>query len=265
MKNFIYNLISILELIGRKSIKLFNNIVLFKNFTFTAIKGIFTSPHNFTIICQQIINIGFYSLPVVGITAIFSGAVLALQTYEGFSRFSAEHSIPMVVVISITRELGPVSVGLMVAGRIGASIAAEIGTMRVTEQIDALFVLSTDPIKYLATPRLIAAALTLPFLVFISDIIGVVGGYLVSIYKLEFNSYQYINNTFKYLKAIDITSGLTKALVFGCIISLISCFYGYHTGKGAKGVGKATTYAVVSSSVSILLSNYIITVLFFSK
>jgi phospholipid/cholesterol/gamma-HCH transport system permease protein len=197
-------------------------------------------------------------------TAVFSGAVLALQSYTGFSRFSAESSIATVVVLSITRELGPVLAGLMVAGRVGASIAAEIGTMKVTEQIDALFTLSTDPIKYLVVPRVIASVLTMPCLVLIGDIIGVMGGYLVSVYKLGFNGVTYIKNTVEYLETIDVVSGLVKAAVFGFIIAIMSCYHGYHSNKGAKGVGTATTDAVVSSSILILLSNYLITELFFS-
>jgi len=216
------------------------------------------------LILRQIISIGYFSLPVVAMTAVFSGAVLALQSYTGFSRFSAESSIATVVVLSITRELGPVLAGLMVAGRVGASIAAEIGTMKVTEQIDALFTLSTDPIKYLVVPRVIASVLTMPCLVLIGDIIGVMGGYLVSVYKLGFNGITYIKNTVEYLETIDVVSGLVKAAVFGFIIAIMSCYHGYHSNKGAKGVGTATTDAVVSSSILILLSNYLITELFFS-
>ena len=216
------------------------------------------------LIFRQLIIIGYFSLPVVAMTAFFSGAVLALQSYTGFSRFSAESSIATVVVLSITRELGPVLAGLMVAGRVGASIAAEIGTMRVTEQIDALFTLSTDPIKYLVVPRVLAAVITLPCLVLVGDIIGVMGGYLVSTHKLEFNSTNYILNTVEYLESIDVISGLIKAAVFGFIIAMMSCYHGYYSDKGAKGVGSATTAAVVSSSIMILISNYLITELFFS-
>jgi len=228
-----------------------------------ALVGLFQRPFYPKLFLQQLVIIGFYSLPVVGMTAIFSGAVLALQSYTGFARFSAESSIATVVVLSITRELGPVLAGLMVAGRVGASIAAEIGTMKVTEQIDALYTLSTNPIKYLATPRIVAGIISLPILVLIGDIIGVMGGYIVSTYKLDFNSSFYISNTYKYLETIDIVSGLVKASVFGFIITSISCYNGFYCTKGAKGVGKSTTKAVVTSSVLILLSNYFITEIFF--
>lgn len=216
-------------------------------------------------ILAQMREIGFYSLPVIGLTAIFTGAVLALQSYSGFSRFSAESSIATVVVLSITRELGPVLAGLMVAGRVGAAIAAEIGTMRVTEQIDALTTLSTNPFKYLVAPRMIAGVLMMPILVLIADIIGVMGGYLVAVHKLGFSPGPYLHSTFQYLEMMDVASGLVKAAIFGFIITLMGCYHGYHSRGGAQGVGAATTNAVVSSSILILLSNYVITEIFFSQ
>lgn len=253
------------QALGQRVLRISEYIGSFAIFIIRAIIGIIKPPYEFKIIRQQFMNIGFYSLPVVGMTAIFSGAVLALQSYSGFSRFSAESSIATVVVLSITRELGPVLAGLMVAGRVGAAIAAEIGTMRVTEQIDALYTLSTDPIKYLVSPRVLAAAITLPCLVLVGDIIGVMGGYIVSVKKLDFNAANYIINTFKHLERIDVISGLVKAFVFGIIISTVSCYSGYYSNKGARGVGSATTMAVVNSSILILLSNYVVTELFFSR
>jgi len=216
-------------------------------------------------IVRQMVEIGYYSLPVIGLTAIFTGAVLALQSYSGFSRFNAESSIATVVVLSITRELGPVLSGLMVAGRIGAAFAAEIGTMRVTEQIDALTTLSTSPQKYLVFPRLFAGITMLPILVIVADIIGVFGGYLVSIHKLGFAPGPYLTSTFDFLKRIDVTSGLWKAAAFGFIVALMGCYHGYHSKGGAQGVGQATTNAVVSASILILLTNYFLTALFFGS
>jgi len=215
-------------------------------------------------IMRQMVEIGYYSLPVIGLTAIFTGAVLALQSYSGFARFNAESSIATVVVLSITRELGPVLSGLMVAGRIGAAFAAEIGTMRVTEQIDALTTLSTSPQKYLVFPRLLAGVLMLPCLVIVADIIGVFGGYLVSIHKLGFAPGPYITSTWAFLKIYpDVTSGIWKAAAFGFIVALMGCYHGYHSKGGAQGVGQATTNAVVSASILILLTNYFLTALFF--
>jgi phospholipid/cholesterol/gamma-HCH transport system permease protein len=257
-------MLSAIQILGNKTICSVKDLGVLSIFIGKILASFAKGPYYFGLIFRQLIIIGYYSLPVVAMTAFFSGAVLALQSYTGFSRFSAEGSIATVVVLSITRELGPVLAGLMVAGRVGASIAAEIGTMRVTEQIDALYALSTDAIKYLVTPRVLAAVITLPLLVLIGDIIGVMGGYLVSIHKLGFNSSRYINNTIEYLESIDVISGLVKAAVFGFIISVMSCYHGYYSEKGAKGVGRATTAAVVSSSILILISNYLITEIFFS-
>ena len=213
----------------------------------------------------QLIKIGYFSLPVVGLTAIFTGMVLALQSYTGFSRFSAEGAVATVVVLSMTRELGPVLAGLMVAGRVGASMAAEIGTMRVTEQIDALTTLSTNPMQYLVVPRLIAGILMMPILVFVADIIGVLGGYLVSVYQLGFNSGNYLQKTLQYLEPQDGMSGLIKAAAFGLIISLMGCYHGYYSARGAEGVGRATTNAVVGSSILILCMNYALTAILFNR
>jgi phospholipid/cholesterol/gamma-HCH transport system permease protein len=217
------------------------------------------------LIGRQMVQIGYYSLPVVGLTAVFTGMVLALQSYTGFQRFNAASAIATVVVLSVTRELAPVLTGLMVAGRIGAAMAAEIGTMRVTEQIDALTTLSTNPFKYLVAPRLLAGLIMLPCCVLVADVIGVFGGYLVAVYKLGFNPAMYLKNTFVYLEVLDVVSGLVKAAVFGFIIALMGCYHGYHSKGGAEGVGTATTNAVVTASILILGFNYLITEAFFSR
>lgn len=260
------NLIAkLIEKIGSNSINQVNKIGKISRFCVNSINNCFTPPFYPRLVFRQIVEMGYFSLPVVGLTAIFSGAVLALQSYSGFSRFNAESTIATVVVLSITRELGPVLAGLMVAGRVGASIAAEIGTMKVTEQIDALKTLSTNPYKYLIAPRIIAGIIMLPFLVLVADIIGVMGGYLVSVHSLGFSSGPYISNTFKFLEKIDVISGLVKAGFFGFIIAIMGCYFGYNSERGAEGVGKATTNAVVFSSILILLLNYIITGWFFGN
>jgi len=234
-------------------------------FAITGISHCVRPPIYPRLIVRQMLDIGYYSLPVVGMTGLFAGMVLALQSYTGFSRFGADSAIPTVVVISITRELGPVLTGLMVAGRIGASMAAEIGTMRVTEQIDALSTLSTNPFKYLVAPRIIAGVTMLPLLVLVADVIGVLGGYLVGVNKLGFNGSTYLANTWENLETLDVVSGLTKAAAFGTIIALMGCYHGYNSQRGAQGVGTATTNAVVSASILILIANYFITELFFAK
>jgi len=256
---------SALQLLGSFVLTFFQvagRLVLF------AVEGVghcFRPPFYFRAILRQLIEIGYYSLPVVGLTAIFTGMVLALQSYVGFARFSAEGAVANVVVVSITRELGPVLAGLMVAGRIGASMAAEIGTMRVTEQIDALSTLSTNPMKYMVAPRLIAGVAMLPLLVIVADVIGVFGGFLVSVYKLGFNPANFLLKTWEALRAEDVISGLVKAAAFGFIITLMGCYHGYQSRGGAQGVGAATTNAVVSASILILCFDYVLTELFFAK
>jgi len=259
------DMVAILQPIGRAFLSGLEATGRLSLFGGGAVLGALKPPYYPRLILRQMIEIGYYSLPVVGLTAIFTGMVLALQSFTGFSRFNAESAIPNVVVLSICRELGPVLAGLMVAGRIGAAMAAEIGTMRVTEQIDALSTLSTNPIKYLVTPRLIAGLTMLPVLVVVADIIGVFGGYLVCVYKLGFNPTTYINNTWDFLQPLDVISGLVKAAVFGFIVALMGCYHGYHSRGGAEGVGAATTNAVVTASILILTFNYIITEMFFSK
>ncbi len=224
-----------------------------------------TPPYYFKLFIKQVIEIGFYSLPVVGLTTIFAGMVIALQSYTGFARFGAEGAVASVVLITITMELAPVLSGLMVAGRIGAAMAAEIGTMRVTEQIDALTTLSTNPYKYLVAPRILAGVIVLPILVFIGDIIGIFGGFIVCVYKLDFNPANYINATLQDLVAMDVISGLVKAAVFGLIIAVMGCYNGYKSKGGAQGVGAATTNAVVSASILILIFNYLLTEFFFAS
>lgn len=235
-------------------------------FTLTAISHCFRPPIYVNLILRQLVDIGYYSLPVVGLTAIFIGMVLALQLHTGFNRIAGgESAIAQVVVLGMTRELGPVIAGLMVAGRIGAAIAAEVGTMRVTDQIDALSTLSTNPYKYLVVPRLLAGVVALPALVLVADCIGVFGGFLVATYKFGFNPAAYLQNTADFLRTDDVVSGLIKSAVFGFLISLMGCYTGYHSKGGAQGVGAATTYAVVSASVLILTFDYILSALLFSS
>ncbi len=233
-------------------------------FIFDTVRHALTPPWYPSKIMAQFMNIGFFSLAVVGMTALFSGMVIALQSYTGFARFNAEGAVANVVVLTITRELAPVLAGLMLAARVGASIAAEIGTMKVTEQIDALRTLNVNPMKYLVVPRVLAGVIMLPILVFIADIIGVMGGWLVGVYVLDFSSISYIKQTLDFVQWSDVNSGLIKAAVFGLIVTIMGCYHGYHSGRGAQGVGLATTNAVVSSAILILIFNYILTQALFS-
>ncbi len=249
-----------LATIGRNFIAGLAEIGRVARFAWAAVLHIFRPPLYFPLIGRQMLSIGYFSLPVVGLTAIFTGAALAQQIFVGTARFNAEATVAGIVVIAIVRELGPVLGGLMVAGRVSSAMAAEIGTMRVSEQIDALVTLSTNPYNYLIVPRLIAAVITLPILVIVANIIGVFGGFLIGTQKLGFNPATYLQVTMDFLEASDIHSSLVKAAVFGFIIALMGCYHGFHSRGGAAGVGAATTNAVVTAFILILLSNLIITV-----
>jgi len=234
-------------------------------FTASALSHCVRPPIYFRLIGRQMIEIGYFSLPVVGLTALSTGMVLALQSHTGFAGFASEGTVATIVVISTTRELGPVLASLMVAGRVGAAMAAEIGTMRVTEQVDALTTLSTNPFKYLIAPRILSGLVTLPLLVLVADIIAVFGGFLVGTYQLGFNPANFVHAVWDALKTQDVSSGLIKAAVFGLVVTVLGCYHGYHSKGGAQGVGQATTNAVVSASILILILDYVITALFFQK
>lgn len=233
-------------------------------FALETISHLFRPPFYGREFATALVQIGWLSLPVVGMTTLFTGGALALQIYAGGARFSAEAVVPSIVAIGMVRELGPVLGGLMVAARVASSIAAEIGTMKVTEQIDALVTLSTHPMKYLTLPRVLAATLAVPCLVAVGDVIGIMGGYLVGVSRLDFNAAAYLKNTVDFLEVFDVTSGLIKGAVFGFIVATVGCFYGMNSGRGAQGVGAATKSAVVAASVLIFAANYILTELFFS-
>ena len=257
-------MLDLINKIGKVVILFLNNTGNFFIFTLQIIKSFFSRWYIKNVI-NQMIFIGFYSLPVVSLTAFFTGGALALQIYYGGNQFNSEIIVSSIVALGITRELGPVLGGIVVAGRVSSAIAAELGTMRVTEQIDALKTLSADPISYLVVPRIIAGIIMLPILIIFADIIGIMGGWFIGIQSLDFNGSVYIKNTIDFLDASDIYSGLIKASVFGFIISVMGSYQGFHSRGGAQGVGRATTNAVVSASVLILASNYIMTNLFFAS
>jgi phospholipid/cholesterol/gamma-HCH transport system permease protein len=251
--------------IGRATLTVLAHIGHLAQFTGQALAAMVSPPVYTRLILSQMIRIGYFSLPVVGLTAFFTGGVLALQIYLGGNRFGAEAIVPQVVVLAVTRELGPVIAGLMIAGRVAAAIAAEIGTMKVTEQIDALTTLATNPVKYLVVPRIVAAVISMPILTAIGDSIGILGGYVLSVYYLDFNGTSYLKNTVDFAHQDDITSGLIKAAVFGFIVALMGCYNGFNSKGGAQGVGNATTNAVVASSILILAADYVLTALLFHK
>lgn len=251
-----------LQLIGRAALGLFAEIGRLAVFAGQVTAAAFTPRWYGAEILRQMVRIGFYSLPVVGLSAVFIGAALALNIYEGGSRYGAEQFVPSIVVLGISRELGAVITGLMLAGRVSAGIAAEIGAMRVTEQIDALETLSASRYRYLYAPRFLAALVTLPALVAIANVIGVMGGWLVSVYGLGFDSTVYLRNTLDFVTSNDIAVGLIKAVMFGGIIALMGCYQGDRSQAGATGVGRAATLSMVGAAVLILAFNYVLSTLF---
>jgi len=222
-------------------------------------KGFFQKPWEGKIFLQELEEIGLRTLPVVSLTAAFGGLVFGLQSYYGFHKYigmGTEAYGGPIIAIGLVRELIPILVGLMVAGRVGSSMAAEIGTMRITEQIDALFTLGADSVRYLVAPRTAAAFFMLPCLTLFGDLIGVLCAQFYNVVLMGVNGTVYWRNTLMYLDLWDIGSGLIKAAMFGVLIAIIGCWQGLDTEGGAEGVGRATTRAVVIASISILITNF---------
>ncbi len=253
-----------LAALGRSVLRLLASIGRVSLFVGDAFSHMFRPPFYPREFLLALLNVGWLSLPVVGLTAIFTGGALALQIYSGGARFNAEAVVPQIVAIGMVRELGPVLVGLMIAARVTSSIAAEIATMKVTEQIDALVTLSTHPMKYLTAPRVLAGLITVPLLVAVGDVIGIAGGYTVGVQNLGFNAAAYLQNTVDFLETRDFVSSLAKGAVFGVIATLMGCYSGMNSGRGAQGVGSATKSSVEAAAILILAANFILTGLFFS-
>ena len=250
------------QALGRSTLSVFRSAGHVVIFAGRGVGAAFSPPFFPRQLARQMAQIGYFSLPVVGLTAVFTGAALALNIYTGGARFNAEQIVPQIVALGITRELGPVLAALMLAGRVSAAIAAEIGAMRATEQIDALRTLEVDPYRYLIGPRLLAAVVTLPLLTVIADLIGVLGGWLVSTQTLDFNGATYVETTWSFLTGWDIGSGLIKAAVFGFVVALMGCYHGFNASGGARGVGRATTNAVVSAAVLVFAADFVLTSVF---
>lgn len=252
-----------LEAIGRAVLRLLEELGRFFQMlgatAVWAVKPPYDVPEHF----RQMVRVGVDSIPVVVLTTLFTGMVMALQTFNGFARFHAEDFVGSVVALSLTRELAPVLTALMVTGRVGSAMAAELGTMRVTEQIDALTALGTEPVQYLVVPRVAASIVMMPLLVMLGDAVGMYGGYLVAVQLLGANPLTYVENSFQFLEVSDVTSGIVKAAVFGLIFSLVACVRGYYTEGGAEGVGRATTRAVVAGSLAVLFADFFLTKLLF--
>lgn len=250
--------------LGRATLALLAAIGRVTLFALRAVSHMVRPPFYGRELAVALLNIGWLSLPVVGLTAVFTGAALALQIYSGGARFSAEAVVPQIVAIGMVRELGPVLVGLMIAARVTSSIAAEIATMKVTEQIDALTTLSTNPMKYLVAPRVLAALIVVPLLVAVGDVIGVFGGFAVATGSLGFNPASYLKNTVDFLEPLDVVSSLAKGCAFGGIAATMGCYFGMNSGRGAQGVGRATKGSVEAAAILILAANFVLTGVFFS-
>lgn len=256
-------MINLLALIGRFVLRLCQQIGREAIFIGAIARALVTPPHYPRLILDQIMRLGYFSLPVIGLTAFFTGGVMTVQIYSGSRNLDVETLVPSVVALGMVSQLGPVLAGLMMAGRVSAAIAAEIATMRVSEQIDAIETLSIDPISYLIAPRVLATLLTFPLLIAIADIIGLYGGYVVGVGFYGLNSSSYLHNTLDYIRYEDVMAAFVKSLVFGLIITICGCRQGYLCRGGAEGVGKAATYATVNASILILACNYLISTLLF--
>ena len=253
------SLLSPFGALGRATLALMAVVGRVALFALTALSHVLRPPFYARELGLALLNIGWLSLPVVGLTAIFTGAALALQIYS-----DAAAVVPQIVAIGMVRELGPVLVGLMIAARVTSSIAAEIATMKVTEQIDALVTLSTDPMKYLVAPRVLAGLIVVPLLVAVGDVIGIFGGYAVATGSLGFNAAAYLKNTMDFLEPLDVISSLVKGCAFGGLAALMGCYFGMASGRGAQGVGRATKGSVEAAAVLILAANFLLTGAFFT-
>ncbi|MBI3098877.1 MAG: ABC transporter permease [Planctomycetes bacterium] len=254
---------AVLTGLGRTSIDLVRQLGGYARLAGRAVTASFGRWPRRRVLLEQAIRVGNESLPVVLTTGIFTGMVLAVQSYSQFKRVELQSLVGAVVGLSMTRELGPVLTGLMLAGRVGAAMAAELGTMKVTEQIDALEAMATDPVRYLVLPRFLACLLLTPLLTALVDVIGCLGAYFVTVDILGVDRHFYIQNALEWVFPWAIISGLLKAAVFGGIIAVVCCYKGLHAEAGAEGVGKATTQAVVASCILILLSDFMLTVLMY--
>lgn len=250
--------IDLLNYLGNSAFIIADIFGSFVIFLFRSIITLFTTKLKLRQLLLQIEQIGVGSFSIIFLTGASTGLALALQTYIGLNRFGAHEFIGVVVALGMTRELGPVMTGLMVAGRSGSGMAAEVGTMQITEQIDALRTLSINPYQYLIVPRIIASTFVLPFLAVFSMLCGIIGGYLYTVYVLEISADMYISSIRKYVELSDIMGGLFKSSMFGLILSWVGTYNGYRTTGGARGVGIATTRTVVVSSIMILIANYLL-------
>ncbi|MFC2075078.1 MlaE family ABC transporter permease [Bdellovibrionota bacterium] len=252
------------EPLGKHTYGFFNYLGGFAKLLFQFFEQVFTPPFYLRLTIEQIRAIGIQSVPLVAVTAAAIGSVMALQLAYGFARFGGEIYVPKIVALSLVRELGPVFASIMVAGRVGAGIAAEVGSMKVTEQIDAIRALGTSPIRKIVIPRVLAMLIVIPLLACLADIIGILGGMVICVFELGFNPTFYINKVIEAVLMRDFIEGIMKTFFFGGMIAVTGCYLGFNTKGGTQGVGKATTQSVVISSIAILVGDFLLTKLFLS-
>ncbi len=263
IKRKIIGMLNLFSTLGQRITQLFDFLGGLAMLFFMLLRWVFTPPLEIRRTLIQAKRSGVDSLPIISIISFFLGLIMALQVAYLMKRLGSEMYIASIVALSIVRELGPVITALVIAGRVGAAIAAEIGTMQVTEQVDALRTLAYSPIKYLVVPRFLALMLMLPLLTIYADIIGILGGYTICVYKLGITSGMYMNITFNALLYKDLFTGLFKSIFFGMIIALSSCYQGLKVSGGAEGVGIATTNAVVNSFILVIVADCIFTAIFY--
>lgn len=252
-----------IEPIGRKIIEILEEFGKFTELFILTVRSIFSKKIKIRLVFEQMGKVGVDSLPLAIVSAAFVGMVFAVQIASEFVKFGAGKFVGGVMGIAVARELSPALAGIVIASRVAAAIAAELGTMKVTEQIDALNALGSNPVRYLVVPRFLSCTFMLPILTIFADIVAFLGGYLISVYLVRINPVDYMESANRLLKLKDIFGGIAKSFFFGMAISIIACFRGLSTRGGAKGVGEATTRAVVTSLISLFILNYFLTVLFF--
>ena len=248
--------------VGSQSLRMLELLGGLSQLTFQTFYCAFTPPYNLRALIQQVDHLGVKSISIAGVAAVFTGLVLSLQTAYGLGRFGAKAYVGIIVSLSMVRELGPVLTALLVGGRVGSGITAELGSMKVTEQIDAMRAMGANPIKMLVVPRVLSTMLVLPLLTVMADILGILGGMVISKHEFQVDYQLYYNTVARNLTLADIVSGLGKTVVFGFIIAIVGCYKGLETAGGTEGLGRATTATVVTSAIIILISDFFLTKFF---
>lgn len=255
--------IFLFNLLGKITISFFRKTGNLSIFFFYILKAFFTSPLRKKSIISQMVYLGIKSLSIAFTVAGFAGMVLAIQAVTQTSKLGGFSHVGHIVTISLLREIGPTLISIVIAGRVSSSITAELGTMRITEQIDALESMAINSFEYLIVPKVLACMIMFPILIILSNGIGIIGGYCTAVYQLDIDSTTYLNSVFSLISFKDIFVGIFKSFIFGIVISIIACYCGFNTKEGAIGIGKSITSAVINSGILIVITNYLISYIFF--